>query len=111
MTSQDLQRKKSEFLVNTRNKNAFVLFLIFVRRRGGLNLPKKGMESATTKIESTKAVLMRMEYKRDFTRVDGINSSRLIATGDMVKAYVGLVKSIQLTDCLIYVLKYSLILV
>lgn len=34
------------------------------------------------------ALLMAIAYKRDFPWVDGINSSRLIATGDNVKAYV-----------------------
>lgn len=50
--------------------------------------PKKGMERPTIKVEITSAVLITMEYMRDFTLDDGISSSRLIATGDMVNAYL-----------------------
>lgn len=51
-------------------------------------LPKKGIERPTTRVEKTNAVLMAMAYQCDLLCLDGINSSRLSATGDMVKAYV-----------------------
>lgn len=53
-----------------------------------MNLPKKGMVRATSSVDITSAVLMRIEYTCDLTWLDGINSSRLIATGDIVNAYV-----------------------
>lgn len=45
-------------------------------------------------MEITSAVLMRIEYTwEDFGFLDdGISSSRLIATGDMVNAYVFVIK-------------------
>lgn len=52
------------------------------------SLPKKGTERATTKVEITNAVLMRIEYTCDFECFDGINSSKLLATGDITNAYV-----------------------
>lgn len=56
------------------------------------NSPKKGMLRPTTVVEITNNVLMRSEYKWELGFVDGINSSRLIATGAMVNAYVLVVK-------------------
>lgn len=50
--------------------------------------PKNGILRATTKVETTSAVLMRIAYTWDFKWVDGMSSSRLIATGDIVRAYV-----------------------
>lgn len=49
-------------------------------------IPKKGKERPTTKVESTSPVLIKIEYMRDLS--DGTSSSRLIATGDIVNAYV-----------------------
>jgi hypothetical protein len=49
--------------------------------------PKKGIERPTTRVEKTNAVLMPMAYQCELLCLDGINSSRLSATGDMVKAY------------------------
>lgn len=54
--------------------------------------PKKGMLRPTINVDITNAVLMRIEYIYDLEWLDGINSSRLIATGDMVNAYVFIVK-------------------
>lgn len=51
-------------------------------------LPKKGIARPTSRVEKTKTVLIPMAYQCDLLCLDGINSSRLIATGDMVKAYV-----------------------
>lgn len=46
----------------------------------------------TSNVDTTNNVLMRSEYKWDLVFVDGINSSRLIATGAMVNAYVFVIK-------------------
>ena len=46
--------------------------------------PKKGMHRATTRVESTSPVLIKIEYRRDLS--DGTSSYRLIATGDKVNA-------------------------
>lgn len=51
-------------------------------------LPKKGIARPTSSVEKTNAVLMPMAYQCDLICLDGINSSRLIATGEMVKAYL-----------------------
>lgn len=56
------------------------------------NLPKKGMLRPTINVDTTNAVRMRIEYIYDLEWLDGISSSRLIATGDMVSAYVFEVK-------------------
>lgn len=64
-------------------------------RHGGRckkKLPKKGMLRPTNNVDTTNAVRMRMEYMYDFAWLDGISSSRHIATGDMVNAYVFIVK-------------------
>lgn len=52
------------------------------------------MVRPTSSVEITSAVLMRIEYTwEDFGFLDdGISSSRLIATGDMVNAYVFVIK-------------------
>lgn len=55
----------------------------------------------TINVDMTNAVLMRIEYIYDLAWLDGINSSRLIATGDMVNAYVFIVKEeISITQAL-----------
>lgn len=54
--------------------------------------PKKGTERPTSSVETTRTVLMPMEYKLNLEWFDGISSSRHIATGDRLKAYVVLVK-------------------
>lgn len=46
----------------------------------------------TSKVDITNNVLIMSEYMCDWAFVDGINSSRLIATGAMVRAYVFVVK-------------------
>lgn len=56
----------------------------------GRRVPKKGMHRATTRVESTSPVLIKIEYRRDLS--DGTSSSRLIATGDKVNANVILIK-------------------
>lgn len=56
----------------------------------GRRVPKKGMQRATTRVESTSPVLIKIEYRRDLS--DGTSSSRLIATGDKVNANVILIK-------------------
>lgn len=56
--------------------------------KGGV--PKKGMQRPTTRVESTSPVLIKIEYMWDLS--DGTSSSRLIATGDKVNAYVILIK-------------------
>lgn len=55
---------------------------------GREDVPKKGIERPTSKVEKTNAVLMAMAYQCDLLCLDGISSSRLSATGDKVKAYV-----------------------
>lgn len=56
-------------------------------------LPKNGMVRPTSKVETTNDVLMTTEYICcDLWCFEGINSSRLIATGEMVSAYVLLIK-------------------
>lgn len=56
------------------------------------SLPKKGTERPTTSVESTRAVLMTLEYMLKWGWVGGINSSIHIATGDRLNAYVVLIK-------------------
>lgn len=56
------------------------------------DLPKKGMARPTIKVDTTSAVLMKTQYIKDLLWFAGINSSKLIATGDMVNAYVVLIK-------------------
>jgi len=53
------------------------------------NLPKKGTERPTSSVETTRAVLMSLEYMKKLGLLAGINSSRHIATGDRLNAYVG----------------------
>lgn len=48
------------------------------------------MQRPTTRVETTSAVLIKIAYIWDL--FDGTSSSRLIATGDIVNAYVVLVK-------------------
>lgn len=54
--------------------------------------PKKGTARPTTTVEIVNAVLMRIGYTWDLVCFDGNNSSKLIATGDRVKANVHLIK-------------------
>lgn len=61
------------------------------------NLPKKGMVRPTINVDITNAVLIRIEYIRDLASFDGNNSSRLIATGDKVNAYVFIIKEEAIT--------------
>ena len=48
---------------------------------------KNGILRATNNVDITSAVLMRILYMCDLVWFDGINSSKLIATGAMVNAY------------------------
>lgn len=59
------------------------------RGKKKINLPKKGTERPTSSVETTRAVLMSLEYMKKLGLLAGINSSRHIATGDRLNAYVG----------------------
>ncbi|WVY97171.1 hypothetical protein V8G54_029322 [Vigna mungo] len=50
--------------------------------------PKKGTERPTASVESTRAVLMSLEYMLKLGWFGGINSSKHIATGDRLNAYL-----------------------
>jgi hypothetical protein len=56
------------------------------------DLPKKGMARPTSKVDTTSAVLIKTQYIWDLLWFAGINSSKLIATGVIVNAYVVLIK-------------------
>lgn len=59
---------------------------MYVKRKGCL--PKNGMVKATTKVERTKELLIKTETVEDSLKSEGRSSSKLIATGEIVKGYL-----------------------